>query len=89
MVHTFGGRVQVLDDDSYVVHPFERHVSNLQGVVHHRQVRWPRQSVTDASICEIVGNDSLVLTADLPLANVLEHLGGHVINFNHIRVLGW
>jgi hypothetical protein len=38
---------EVLDDDSYVVHPFERHVSNLQGVVHHRQVRWPRQSVTD------------------------------------------
>ena len=24
---------EVLDDDSYVVHPFERHVSNLQGVV--------------------------------------------------------
>jgi ABC-type multidrug transport system ATPase subunit len=23
----------VIDDDSYVVHPFERHVSNLQGVV--------------------------------------------------------
>ena len=24
---------EVIDDDSYVVHPFERHVSNLQGVV--------------------------------------------------------
>ena len=24
---------QVIDDDSYVVHPFQRHVSNLQGVV--------------------------------------------------------
>ena len=24
---------KVIDDDSYVVHPFERHVSNLQGVV--------------------------------------------------------
>ena len=22
---------EVIDDDSYVVHPFERHVSNLQG----------------------------------------------------------
>jgi hypothetical protein len=24
---------EVIDDDSYVVHPFERHLSNLQGVV--------------------------------------------------------
>jgi hypothetical protein len=24
---------EVIDDDSYVVHPFERHVSNLQGAV--------------------------------------------------------
>src|SRR5262245_34927435 len=24
---------EVIDDDSYVVHPFERHVSSLQGVV--------------------------------------------------------
>src|SRR4051812_32649447 len=24
---------EVIDDDPYVVHPFERHVSNLQGVV--------------------------------------------------------
>ena len=40
---------EVLDDDSYVVHPFERHVSNLQGVVHHRQVRWPRLASNYAS----------------------------------------
>src|SRR5439155_14782067 len=26
-------RSEVIDDDSYVVHPFERHVSNLQDVV--------------------------------------------------------
>ena len=26
-------RCEVIDDDSYVVHPFQRHVSNLQGVV--------------------------------------------------------
>ena len=26
-------RSEVIDDDSYVVHPFERHLSNLQGVV--------------------------------------------------------
>jgi hypothetical protein len=26
-------RSEVLDDDSYVVHPFERHVSNLQNVI--------------------------------------------------------
>jgi hypothetical protein len=26
-------RFEVIDDDSYVVHPFERHVSNLQGAV--------------------------------------------------------
>src|SRR5262249_40272284 len=24
---------EVVDDDSYVIHPFDRHVSNLQGVV--------------------------------------------------------
>jgi hypothetical protein len=24
---------EVVDDDSYIVHPFERHVSNLQGAV--------------------------------------------------------
>jgi hypothetical protein len=24
---------EVFDDDSYVVHPLERHISNLQGVV--------------------------------------------------------
>lgn len=24
---------EVIDDDSYVVHPFERHGSNLQGVI--------------------------------------------------------
>src|SRR4029077_7018542 len=26
-------RCKVIDDDSYVVHPFERHVSNVQSVV--------------------------------------------------------
>lgn len=48
-----------------------------------------RLGFTDASICEVTDKNTLVLTADLPLANVLEHLGAHVINFNHIRVLGW
>jgi hypothetical protein len=24
-------RSEIIDDDSYVVHPFKRHVSNLQG----------------------------------------------------------
>jgi hypothetical protein len=27
-------RCKIIDDDSYVVHPFKRHVSNLQGVVY-------------------------------------------------------
>jgi hypothetical protein len=27
-------RCKVIDDDSYVVHPFKRHVSNLQTVVY-------------------------------------------------------
>ncbi len=26
-------RFEVIDDDAYIVHPFERHVLNLQGVV--------------------------------------------------------
>jgi hypothetical protein len=30
---------EVLDDDSHVVHPFERHVSNLQAVVHSNNGR--------------------------------------------------
>lgn len=58
----------------------------------HRSVEnayFTRLGFTDASICEIAGKDNLVLTADLPLANVLEHLGAGVINFNHLRVLGW
>src|SRR5262249_62251321 len=27
-------RCEVIDDDSYVVHPFKRHVSNLQGGIY-------------------------------------------------------
>jgi hypothetical protein len=29
--------LEVIDDNSYIVHPFERHVSNLQGVVLQRR----------------------------------------------------
>ena len=37
---------EVFDDDSYVVHPLERHVSNLQGVVPIYKV--PPSLTTDA-----------------------------------------
>jgi hypothetical protein len=33
-------RRKVIDDDSYVVHPFERHVSNLQSVVNSDNGPW-------------------------------------------------
>lgn len=58
----------------------------------HRSVEnayFTRLGFTDASICEITDKNTLVLTADFPLANILEYLGMHVINFNHNRVLGW
>src|SRR5262245_66548216 len=32
-------RFEVIDDDSYVVHPFKRHVSNLQGGVYRSEER--------------------------------------------------
>jgi hypothetical protein len=72
---------------SVSVTKFEERTCSIQRSVGNAY--FTRLGFTDASICEIAGDDNLVLTADLPLANVLEHLGGHVINFNHIRVLGW
>jgi hypothetical protein len=30
---------EILDDDSYIVHPFERYGSNVQGAIYHCQVR--------------------------------------------------
>jgi hypothetical protein len=31
---------EVIDDDSYVVHPFERHVSNVQSVIEFKNGRF-------------------------------------------------
>src|SRR3954470_505362 len=36
---------EVIDDDSYVVHPFKRHVSNLQGAVWSNNGSFLRQFV--------------------------------------------
>jgi hypothetical protein len=33
-------RGEIIDDDSYVVHPFKRHVSNLQGGVYSDNEPW-------------------------------------------------
>lgn len=62
---------------SVSVSKFEERTCSIQRSV--LNAYFTRLGFTDASICEIAGND-LDLSADFPLA--------HVINFNHIRVLG-
>jgi hypothetical protein len=66
-------------------------VSNLSGKLQGKVLQEFRQhfSISVSKFEERTCRDSLVLTADFPLANVLEHLGVHVINFSNIRPLGW
>ena len=45
--------------------------------------------LTDAGIISICRNKFLVLTDDLPLAQWLASKGIDVLNFNHIRQIGW
>jgi hypothetical protein len=50
---------KVIDDDSYVVQPFERHASNLQGVVESNNVPFlQRRSTTRRGACEIAPNSA-------------------------------
>jgi rRNA-processing protein FCF1 len=45
--------------------------------------------LTDASIFKLPKDQYLVLTDDFRLSQSLQHKGIDVINFNHIRPLGW
>ncbi len=71
---------------SVSVSKFEERTCSIQRSVGNAY--FTRLGFTNASICGIAGSDSLVLTADFPLANVFEFLGVPVINFSHIRRLG-
>jgi hypothetical protein len=42
-------RFEVIDDDSYVIHPLERHVSNLQAIVEFKQPHMHRRGTTGSS----------------------------------------
>jgi hypothetical protein len=45
--------------------------------------------LTDCGIVELVKDNYLVLTDDLPLAGYLENRNIDVINFNHLRTFVW
>ena len=45
--------------------------------------------LTDTGILRLAQGSHLVLTDDFPLAQSLQALGIDVINFNHIRMVGW
>jgi rRNA-processing protein FCF1 len=48
-----------------------------------------KMGLTDASIFKLPKDQYLVLTDDFRLSQSLQHKGIDVINFNHIRPLGW
>ena len=61
-----------------------------------RQVpNWPVRSafikfgLTDSSIAQLAEGGHLVLTDDFRLSQFLNSKGHAVLNFNHVRVLGW
>lgn len=45
--------------------------------------------LTDSGIISLSKSKYLVLTDDFPLVGMLEKLSIDVINFNHIRIMGW
>lgn len=45
--------------------------------------------LTDTGIMNIINNNYLLLTDDFRLSQYLTSIGTDVINFNHIRPLGW
>ena len=48
-----------------------------------------RFGLTDAGILRLAKHRMLVVTTDFPLSQYLASKGGDVLNFNHIRTLGW
>lgn len=54
-----------------------------------KQSDFIRMGLTDAGIFELAKDQYLVLTDDFRLSQSLQKKGVDVINFNHIRPLGW
>lgn len=54
-----------------------------------REELFVKAGLTDTTIALTAKDRYLLLTDDLKLAQMLEHRGMAVVNFNHIRVLGW
>ena len=50
---------------------------------------FPKLGLTDSVIMELARDNYLVLTDDSKLYRRLAHAGIDVMNFNHIRYLGW
>ena len=65
----------------------EEHYIDSRGIV--AQEEFTRIGLTDTGIIHLSRSEYLVLTDDFPLSQRLEKNGLDVINFNHIRPLGW
>jgi hypothetical protein len=45
--------------------------------------------LTDVGITTLVKGKYLLLTDDFPLSQYFQSIGGDVVNFNHMRIIGW
>jgi rRNA-processing protein FCF1 len=54
-----------------------------------REEGFARFGLTDSAIARVAAGRYLVLTDDLRLSQYLSTVGIDVINFNHVRTLGW
>jgi hypothetical protein len=50
---------------------------------------FPKFGLTDCCIMSLVRNNYLLLTDDFRLSQFFSSVGGHAINFNHIRLMNW
>jgi rRNA-processing protein FCF1 len=65
----------------------EEHYIDSATVV--EQDQFQKLGLTDTSILELASEQYLVLTDDFRLSQILQTKNVAVINFNHVRVLGW
>jgi hypothetical protein len=73
----FAERIRVMD---------EHYIDSREAATQDGFVRF---GVTDMGILLLSRNRYLVLTDDFALSQFLQYHGADVINFNHIRPLGW
>jgi hypothetical protein len=66
-------RFEVIDDDSYVVHPFERHVSNLQGAVQSNNGPFFKQFLVHDGSCALLLHGGILSMK--PNGNVAHRVG--------------